>query len=68
MVQAAPTTAIRRVFGAPEHVYRVGGTRVLVWHKNLLTDVEPPPAPPGRGSAPPSGALPQSGALPRLSQ
>ena len=68
MVQAAPATAIRRVFGAPEHVYRVGATRVLVWHKNLLTYVEPPPALPGHGSAPPSGALPQSRAPPRLSQ
>ena len=66
MVQAAPATAIRRVFGAPEHVYRVGATRVLVWHKNLLTDVEPPPAMPGHGSAPPSGALSPSGAPPRL--
>ena len=42
MVQAAPGSAIRHVFGAPAHVYLVGGTRVLVWHKNLLTDVQPP--------------------------
>jgi hypothetical protein len=53
-VQAAPGTAIRDVFGAPAHVYLVGGTRVLLWHKNLLTDVQPPPAPPGYGSAPPA--------------
>jgi hypothetical protein len=57
MVQAAPTPVIRKVFGAHAHVYRVGGTRVLVWHKNLLTDVQPPPPLPGHGSAPPSGAL-----------
>lgn len=43
MVQAAAGTAIRQVFGAPAHVYLVGGSRVLVWHKNLLTDVQPPP-------------------------
>ena len=42
MVQAALGAAIRHVFGAPAHVYLVGGTRVLVWHKNLLTDVQPP--------------------------
>ena len=59
MVQAAPGAAIRKVFGTPAHVYLVGGTRVLVWHKNLLTDVQPPSAPPGHGSAPPSGALPR---------
>jgi len=46
------------VFGAPAHVYLVGGTRVLVWHKNLLTDVQPPPAQPGHGSVLPPGALP----------
>jgi hypothetical protein len=57
MVQAAPGTAIRHVFGAPAHVYLVGGTRVLVWHKNLLTDVQSPSGPPGPGSKPPSGAL-----------
>ena len=42
MVQAAPGPAIRKVFGTPAHVYLVGGTRVLVWRKNLLTDVQPP--------------------------
>jgi hypothetical protein len=41
MVQAAPGPAIRQVFGDPAHVYLVGRTRVLVWHKNLLTDVQP---------------------------
>jgi hypothetical protein len=42
-VQTAPGTAIRHVFG-PRHVYLVGGTRVLVWRKNLLTDIQPQPA------------------------
>jgi hypothetical protein len=57
MVPAAPATAIRNVFGAPAHVYLVGGTKVLVWHKNLLTDVQPPSALPGHGGRPPAGAL-----------
>jgi len=65
MVQAARGTAIRHVFGSPAHVYLVGGTRVLLWHKNLLTDVQPPSALPGHGSAPPSGALPASTRTPR---
>jgi hypothetical protein len=52
MVPAAPASAIRMVFGAPAHVYRVGGTTVFVWHKNLLTDVQQPPPQPGHGSAP----------------
>jgi hypothetical protein len=42
ILQNAPTATIRKVFGAPDHVYHVGGTRVLVWHKNLLTEVQPP--------------------------
>ncbi len=67
MVQAAPGPAIRKVFGAPAHVYRVGGTRVLLWHKNLLTDVQPPSAQPGHRSAPPTGAL-QPGSPGRPSQ
>lgn len=66
MVQAAPGSAIRHVFGVPAHIYLVGGTRVLVWNKNLLTDVRPPPALPGHGSAPPSGALPASARAPHV--
>ena len=60
MVQAAPGPAIRKVFGTPAHVYLVGGTRVLVWRKNLLTDVQPPSAQPGHGIVLPPGALPAS--------
>jgi hypothetical protein len=41
LVQDAPTATIRRVFGSPDHVYHVGTTTVLVWHKNLLKDVQP---------------------------
>jgi hypothetical protein len=48
MVQAAPGSAIRKVFGAPAHVYLVGGSRVLLWHRNLLTDVQSS-SQPGRG-------------------
>jgi len=62
MVQAAPGAAIRHVFGAPAHVYVVGRTRVLVWHKNLLTDVQPPSAHPSHGSVLPPGALPANAA------
>jgi hypothetical protein len=49
IVQATSTAGIRRVFGTPARVYHVGGTRVLVWHKNLLKDVQPPSSRPGRG-------------------
>jgi hypothetical protein len=42
ILQNAPTAVIRKVFGAPDHVYNVSGTRVLVWHKNLLKEVQPP--------------------------
>ncbi len=66
MVQAAPGSAIRHVFGAPAHIYLVGGARVLVWDKNLLTDVHPAPSMPGRGSAPPTGALPASTRAPHV--
>ena len=45
LVQDAPAATIRRVFGIPDHVYHVGTTTVLVWHKNLLKDVQP-----GRGA------------------
>jgi hypothetical protein len=50
IVQAAPVTAIRKVFGTPEHVYHVGVTKVLVWHKNLLNDVQPTSSRPGHGA------------------
>jgi len=58
MVQAAPGPVIRKVFGTPAHVYLVGGTRILVWRKNLLTDVQPLSAHPAHGNVLPSGALP----------
>jgi hypothetical protein len=50
VVQAAPSAAIRKAFGAPDHVYHVGKTRVLVWHKNLLKEVQPPSSQPGPGT------------------
>ena len=50
IVQAAPATAVSKVFGTPDHVYRVGPLKVLVWHKNLLKDVQPPSEQPGRGA------------------
>jgi hypothetical protein len=50
IVQAVPTAAIQRAFGTPDHVYRVAGMRVLVWHKNLLRDVQPPSTHPGHGA------------------
>jgi hypothetical protein len=50
IVQAAPAAVIRKVFGAPAHVYQVGVLKVLVWHKNLLTEVQPPSAQPGHGA------------------
>jgi hypothetical protein len=40
ILQAAPTAVIDRVFGTPDHIYRVGAARVLVWHKNLLKQVQ----------------------------
>jgi hypothetical protein len=42
IVQAAPSAAIDQIFGPPDHVYQVGPLKVLVWHKNLLKDVQPP--------------------------
>ena len=51
IVQTMPAAAIRRVFGIPDHVYHVGATRVLIWHKNLLTDVQPISSRPGHGAA-----------------
>jgi hypothetical protein len=50
VVQAAPAATIRKVFGAPEHVYRVGATKVLVWHKNLLSEVQPASSRRGHGT------------------
>jgi hypothetical protein len=41
IVQAAPSAVIDQVFGAPDHAYHVGSARVLVWHKNLLKEVQP---------------------------
>jgi hypothetical protein len=49
IVQAWPAAAIRRVFGTPDHVYQVGATKVLVWHKNLLEEVQPVSSRPGHG-------------------
>jgi hypothetical protein len=43
IVQTPAVGAILRVFGPPDHAYRVGTNEVLVWHKNLLQDVQPPP-------------------------
>ena len=43
IVQTPAVGAILRVFGPPDHVYLVGVNKVLVWHKNLLEDVQPPP-------------------------
>jgi hypothetical protein len=38
---------IRRVFGPPARVYRLGRYTIMVWNKNLLTDLGvPPPLPP----------------------
>jgi hypothetical protein len=31
---------ITQAFGRPAHVYRVAGSTVLTWHKNLLTDLD----------------------------
>jgi hypothetical protein len=50
IVQAAPATAISKIFGAPDRVYQVGVFKVLVWHKNLLEDVQPASARPGHGN------------------
>ena len=41
IVAAVPGTVIRKVFGTPDQVYRVGARTVLVWHKNLLNEVRP---------------------------
>ena len=43
LVQTPAVGAILRIFGPPDHVYRVGLNKVLVWRKNLLEDVQPPP-------------------------
>jgi hypothetical protein len=50
LVQAAPAATIRKVFGTPDHVYHVGAAKVLVWHKNLLTEVQPAASPRGPGA------------------
>ncbi len=41
IVQAVPAATIHGVFGIPDHVYHVGSARVLVWHRNLLKQVQP---------------------------
>jgi hypothetical protein len=43
IVQTPAAGAILRVFGPPDRVYWVGVDKVLVWHKNLLKEVRPPP-------------------------
>ncbi len=43
IVEALPGSAIIRIFGTPDRVYHVGADRVLVWHKNLLKEVQPHP-------------------------
>ena len=43
IVEALPAGAIIRVFGTPDRVYHVGVDNVLVWHKNLLKEVQPHP-------------------------
>jgi hypothetical protein len=43
VVQTPAAGAILRVFGDPDHVHHVGVDKVLVWRKNLLKDVQPPP-------------------------
>jgi hypothetical protein len=50
IVPAVPGAVIRKVFGPPGHVYRVGARTVLVWDKNLLTEVQPPSSPSGPGT------------------
>jgi hypothetical protein len=43
----ARPVVIRRVFGPPAQVYRLGRYTIMVWNKNLLTDLGmPPPLPP----------------------
>lgn len=50
IVQAWPAATIRKVFGTPGYVYHVGVTTVLVWHKNLLKEVQPASQRPGHGT------------------
>jgi hypothetical protein len=43
----ARPVVIRRVFGPPSRVYRIGRYTIMVWNKNLLIDLGvPPPLPP----------------------
>jgi len=49
-VQSAPAAVIRKVFGTPSHVYHFGRSNVLVWHKNLLTEVQQAASGPGHGA------------------
>ena len=50
IVQAVSTAAIRKIFGSPDHVYHVGAIKVLVWHKNLLNEVQQVSSRPGHGT------------------
>jgi hypothetical protein len=43
IVQTPAVATILKVFGHPDHVYQVGAFKVLVWHKNLLYQVQPIP-------------------------
>jgi hypothetical protein len=43
IVEALPAGSIIRVFGTPDRVYHVDMDNVLVWHKNLLKEVQPHP-------------------------
>jgi hypothetical protein len=50
LVQTGRAAVARKVFGAPTAVYRIGGTTVLAWRKNLLKQVQPASARPGPGA------------------
>jgi len=57
----ARPVVIHRVFGRPDQVYRYGRYTIMVWKKNLLTDLgTPPPLPPAAAlnlPGPPAAAL-----------
>jgi hypothetical protein len=50
VVQSAPVAVIRKVFGTPARVYHFGRANILVWHKNLLTEVQRAASGPGHGA------------------
>ena len=58
IVQAISTAAIHSIFGAPDRVYHVGVMKVLVWHKNLLNEVQRVSSQPGHGTPVHRGLLP----------